>query len=173
MLAKHTRGQLANSIANVARDNAQIVLVESGRPYQLNNSVFDITTWLSDYCDPLIWGKQLPCFSPNPFSRAIDSVSLIADDNFSASNLNDAVSSNLDTYLHKVEIRADLVMGVFSAAGSLPQCMSNFSPTQKCDEKEIFLDNSMERLARAGNELKAKYKFSFSGKYILSVHYLC
>lgn len=168
LLAKNTWGQLANSIANVARDKAQIVLVEGGRPYPLNNSGFNITTWVSDFCDPLVCGKQLPCFSPDPFSRAIDSVSLIADDNFSVLNLNDAVSSNIDTYLQKIGIRADLVMGVFSAAGSFPQCMSNLSPKQKDDEKEIFLKNAMERLARAGDILKAKYIFPFAGQYILS-----
>jgi hypothetical protein len=168
LLAKNTWAQLAKSIGDVARDNAKIILVESGRAYSLNSGGFKITTWVSDFCDPLACGKQLPCFSSHPSSRAIDSVALIEDENFSVLNLNDAVASQIDIHLQKNGVRADLVMGVFSAAGSFPQCMSNLSPEQKEQEKENFLMNAMGRLVKAGDRLNAKYIFPFAGQYVLS-----
>jgi hypothetical protein len=168
LLAKNTWGQLANSIGAVAQDNAQIVLAESGRPLSLNSSGFKVTTWVSDFCDPLACGKQLPCYSSNPSSRAIDSVWLIADEDSTILNINDAVASQIDVHLQKIGVRADLVMGVFSAAGSFPQCMSNLTPERKAQEKEIFLKNALDRLVKVGERLNANYIFPFAGQYILS-----
>jgi hypothetical protein len=167
LLAKNSWGQLAKSIGDVVRDDAKVVLVESGIPYSLNSRGFKITSWVSDFCDPIACGKQIPCFSSNPTSRAIDSVALIEDESFSVLNLNDAVASHIDIHLQKIGIRADLVMGVFAAAGSFPQCMSNISAERKVVEKEAFLSNAMERLVKAGDRLKAKYLFPFAGQYIL------
>ena len=168
LLAKNTWGQLAKSIGDVARGNAIIILIESGKSFPLNSNGFKITNWVSDFCDPIVCGKLLPCFSSNPSSRAIDSVSLIEDKNFSALNLNDAVASHIDIHLQKIGVRADLVMGVFAAAGSFPQCMSNLSPEGKVEGKNTFLKNAMERLVKAGERLNAKYIFPFAGQYVLS-----
>lgn len=168
LLAKNTWTQLAKSIGDVARDNAHITLVESGKPYSLNSNGFKITTWVSDFCDPIVCGKLLPCFSLHPSSRAIDSVSLIEDGNFSALNLNDAVASPIVNYLGKIGVRADLIMGVFAAAGSFPQCMTSLSSQEKRTEKDQFLKNARERLVKAGEIMNAKYIFPFAGQYILS-----
>ena len=167
LLAKNSWGQLAKSIRDIMRDDAKVVLMDSGKPYSLNNRGFKITTWVSDFCDPIACGKQIPCFSANPASRAIDSVALVEDDGFSVLNLNDAVASHIDIHLQNIGVRADLVMGVFAAAGSFPQCMSNFSAERKGVEKEAFLKSAMERLVTAGDRLKAKYLFPFAGQYIL------
>jgi UDP-MurNAc hydroxylase len=168
LIAKNTWIQLAKSVGSIARDDAKIVLLESGKTFSLNNNGFQLTTWVTDFCDPITCGKLLPCFSPDPAFRAIDSAALIEDEDASVVNLNDGVASGLDSYLQKIGIRADLVMGVFSAAGSFPQCMSNLSSERKKVEKENFLTGAMSRLVLAAERLNAKYIFPFAGQYILS-----
>lgn len=168
LVTKNTWVQLAKSIGDVARDKAKIILLNAGEPYPMNKSGFKITSWVSDFCDPIACGKQLPCFSLEPSSRAIDSVALIQDEDLSVLNLNDAVSSQIDIHLQRMGVQVDLVMGVFSAAGSFPQCMSNLTQETKEEEKVKFISNAIQRLVKAGERLKAKYIFPFAGQYILS-----
>jgi hypothetical protein len=168
LIASNSWHQLSKSISDIARDRADIVLLKSGKKYSLNSNDFEITSWVSDYCDPLACGKLLPCFESESNFRAIDSVSLIKDKDFSVLNLNDAVVSNIDTHLEAAGIKADLVMGVFGAAGSFPQCMSNLSNEVKEFEKNRFMQNALSRLVLASERLKAKYIFPFAGQYILS-----
>jgi hypothetical protein len=109
----------------------------------------------------------IPCFSSNNSLRSIDSVAVLKDDDFSVVNFNDAISTNIDRHLQLLGLKVDLVMGVFGAAGSFPQCMSNLSPLDKSTEKKKFIQNALLRLVEASDRLDANYIFPFAGQYVL------
>jgi UDP-MurNAc hydroxylase len=167
LLAKNNWNQLQNSILNVSRGRAHVVLMDSARTFTLNTNGFEITSFVSDFCDPISCGKLIPCFSNNDSFRTIDSVAVLKDSDFSVVNFNDAISTNIDQHLQLLGVKADLVMGVFGAAGSFPQCMSNFSPWDKNAEKQKFIKKALLRLVEASDRLHSKYIFPFAGQYLL------
>ncbi len=160
--------QLHKSVSDIARDHADVILIDSANAIALNDKGFELTFWVSDFCDPKSCGKLIPCPPQNEFQRALDSVTLIKDADFSIMNLNDAVSTNIDLHLQKLGITANLVMGVFGAAGSFPQCMSNYSQDAKDFEKKRFINSALDRLVVAAERLQASYIFPFAGEYVLS-----
>lgn len=167
LVAENSWNQLSNSIINIAGESANIKRIPSGEKFGLNSENFSITLYCSDHCEPVLCGKAIPCFSNNPKFRSIDSVALIEDSTSSIINFNDAISSNLDVHLQKMGKQADLIMGVFSAAGSFPQCQTNFSKKDIEIAKEKFIDGALRRLTIAAERLRAKYIFPFAGQYIL------
>ena len=167
LVAENSWNQLARSITNIAGDSANVKQISSGKKFGLNSKDFSITLYCSDHCDPTLCGKSIGCFSNNPKFRSIDSVALIEDASSSIINFNDAVSSNLDVHLQKMGKQADLIMGVFSAAGSFPQCQTTFTKKGVEIAKEKFIDSALQRLTIAAERLGSKYIFPFAGQYIL------
>jgi UDP-MurNAc hydroxylase len=167
LVAESSWVQLSGSILNIAKDRAEVRVLKSGQKMNLNSDGFAVSLFCSDHCDPLSCGKVIPCFSNNPKFRAIDSVALIEDKQTRIANFNDAVSSNLDIHLEKLGIKVDLVMGVFSAAGSFPQCQLDLSQTEITALKTNFIANALKRLSLTADRLGAKFIFPFAGQYIL------
>lgn len=167
LVAESSWVQLASSILNIAKDRADIRVLKSGQKMNLNSHGFTISLFCSDHCDPIACGKVIPCFSNHPKFRAIDSVALIEDEQSKIANFNDAVSSNLDLHLEKLGIKVDLVMGVFSAAGSFPQCQLDLSQNEITSLKTNFVDNALKRLSLVADRLGAKFIFPFAGQYVL------
>lgn len=167
LVAENSWNQLARSITNIAGNSANVKQIPSGEKFGLNSKDFSITLYCSDHCDPKLCGKSIGCFSNNSKFRSIDSVALIEDSKSSIINFNDAVSSNLDVHLKKMGKKADLVMGVFSAAGSFPQCQANFTAKDIEIAKENFIEGALQRLTIAAERLGSKYIFPFAGQYIL------
>jgi hypothetical protein len=168
LVAENSWIQLSSSLTNIAKDRAEIRVLRSGEKLGLNSKEFSITLFCSDHCDPIACGKAIPCFSNHPKFRAIDSVALLEDEESRIANFNDAVSSNLDTHLQKMGIKVDLVMGVFSAAGSFPQCQLGLNQIQVDLAKGTFVQNALKRLVLVADRLSAKYIFPFAGQYILT-----
>jgi hypothetical protein len=167
LVAENSWIQLSTSIINIAKDRAEIRVLKSGEKLSLNSKEFSITLFCSDHCDPIACGKAIPCFSNHPKFRAIDSVALLEDQQSRIANFNDAVSSNLDTHLQKMGIKVDTVMGVFSAAGSFPQCQIGLNQGQVDLAKDGFVTNALKRLVLVADRLSAKYIFPFAGQYVL------
>jgi hypothetical protein len=167
LIAENSWVQLSTSIKNIAKDRAEIKVLDSGQKYHLNSKGFSISLFCSDHCDPIACGKSIPCFSKHPKFRAIDSVALLEDEHAKIANFNDAVSSNLDLHLQKMGVKVDLIMGVFSAAGSFPQCQLGLSQSEIDLAKNNFIQNALTRLITASDRLAAKYIFPFAGQYIL------
>jgi UDP-MurNAc hydroxylase len=159
--------QLYNSARNLVKSDADVILLTPGTQFDLNARGFKLTAYESDYCDPKVCGKQIPCFSSNPKFRSIDSAVLIEDRDVSILNLNDAVGSNIDLHLQAKNLKVDMIMGVFGAAGSFPQCIDNMTSAQKEIQGQAFIDGALNRLVKAANRLSAKYIFPFAGQYIL------
>ena len=167
LVAENSWNQLARSIINIAGDKAIVKSVQSGLKIDLNTHNFSLTLYCSDHCDPILCGKSIPCFSNNPKFRSIDSVAVIQDEDNTVVNFNDAIFSNLDLYLQKIGIKADLVMGVFCEAGSWPQCHTGLASEEVGAIKTAFIENALKKLAQAAECLRAKYIFPFGGQYIL------
>jgi len=167
LVAENSWNQLAKSISNIAGEAANVKRIPSDEKFQLNSKNFSITMYCSDHCDPTVCGKTIPCFSNNPKFRSIDSVALIEDATSSIINFNDAIYSNLDVRLQKMGKRADLIMGVYSGAGSFPQCQTSLTKKDIEIAKNKFIDNSLLRLTMAAERLGAKFIFPFAGQYIL------
>lgn len=167
LIAESSWVQLSRSIQNIAKDKAEIRVLESGQKFHLNANGFSLTLFCSDHCDPTACGKSIPCFSSHPKFRAIDSVAILKDRHATIANFNDAISSNLDLYLEKARVNVDLVMGVFGAAGSFPQCQIGLTQTQIELAKNNFVENTLKRLSLVADRLRAKYIFPFAGQYIL------
>ena len=167
LVAENSWVQLSTSLLNIAKHRAEVRVLKSGQKMDLNSNGFKMTLFCSDHCDPIACGKVIPCFSNHPKFRAIDSVALLEDEHSKIANFNDAVSSNLDIHLEKLGIKVDLVMGVFSGAGSFPQCQLDLTQIEIASLKTNFVTNALKRLALTAERLDAKYIFPFAGQYIL------
>jgi len=168
IVSQNSWPQLERAIKNVGKDDISLISLPSNRKFSLNEFGFNITMFESDFCDPILCGKSLPCYSPESRFRAFDSASILQDDDITILNLNDAVSSQIDLHLMRMGITADVVMGVFSAAGSFPQCIDSYSQREKLLQREKFIDNALDRLLMSAERMNAKYIFPFAGQYILS-----
>lgn len=164
LIVENTWPQLEYSIRNLIK-GVDLKIVISGRKIQLSDDFF-ITLYASDWCDPSICGKMIPCYSQFSRTRSFDSVAIIEGSGTKILNLNDAVGSSIVQHLVKQGIKVDVVMGVYGAAGSYPQCLEVDEDMQK-NLANNFVDKAINLLIEQSKKMKAKYIFPFAGQYVL------
>jgi L-ascorbate metabolism protein UlaG (beta-lactamase superfamily) len=164
LIVESVWNQLEFSIRNLIK-GIRVRVVSSGIRIKISED-FYVTLFTSDWCEPQVCGKLIPCYSTSNRSRAIDSVALIEGSGTKILNLNDAVGSTIVNHLVRNGLRVDLVLGVYGAAGSFPQCL-DISDDLSSKLSEDFIDNALNTLVSKSLMLKARYILPFAGQYIL------
>lgn len=141
----------------------RIRILPQAKPVEIGP--FAITSFRVDFCDPLLCGQLMGCTNPTIRTQGIDSFVNIEIHGTRILNFNDCLVRLINPHISKIIDSADVVMGLFGAAGPFPQCFPELRNDQelRMSTTNRFIDD----LTQIANTVNAKFVFPFSGQYLL------